>query len=182
MGLTKVKLESWAAITFLTIAFTTGCSQNQSTEPDTSFVEIPNELSSDTTVTEFGAVGSCIALSGPNRNSIKAKEAKCGTAESNYRIVAIKLTRDQCPADSDQRYRRWNRDTQQTLCLDFDWVANGCMSIGQETWYAKRVTCTERHAERPTKVLFDVNSVAACPDGGYAHPVRRFTICTQIQK
>lgn len=172
----------WVAVVLSTSTFITACSQNQGTETDINLADIPNELSDDITVSEYGSVGSCIALSGPNRNSITAKEARCGTAESNYRIIAIRPTRDQCPADSDQRYRRWNKDSQQTLCLDFDWVASGCMSIGQETWYAKRVVCTESRSERPTKVLLDVNSVAACPDGGYAHPVRRFTVCTEMQK
>ncbi|CPZ27834.1 Putative liporotein LppU [Mycobacteroides abscessus] len=35
---------------------------------------------------------------------------------------------------------------------------------------------------KPTKVILNSVSVEGCPTGGFAHPLRRFTICTEMQK
>ncbi|RIR82149.1 hypothetical protein D2E65_09305 [Mycobacteroides abscessus] len=108
------------------------------------------------------------------------KSATCGSADSNYRIIKITQRPAGCPTDSDQKFNRWTKEAELTLCLDYDWSPSSCLSIGGATWYATRVPCDRPRSEQPQSVVLDSATVADCPTGGYAHPERRFTICTRL--
>ncbi len=67
-----------------------------------------------------------------------------------------------------------------TACLDYAWSSKDCLSISK--YSATRVACDAAGAgdrEKPVDVIADSTSIAGCPHGGFAHAVRRFTVCTQ---
>lgn len=179
----KIALIAGAAVVIGAYTLFVSCGPKPEDRPKVSdFARIPNELSISDPATTFGKVGDCVSLSGADKDHPNLASAQCGDQASNYRIIAVKSRKDQCPTDSDQRFRQWDTEGQQTICLDYDWAAGSCMSIGGEAWHAVRVPCTTGKAEKPVKVNLDTTSVDGCPSGGFAHPVRRFTVCTETQK
>lgn len=127
-------------------------------------------------------VGDCVTLGG-TMSAATIDEAVCGSPESNYRVIAKAEQNTQCPTDADQVYYESLNGTEQgALCLDIDWVLDGCMSIPTGTDDPHRVDCTDPAAtnvERVTAILEDTTDVAGCSDGGYTYPERRFTVCTE---
>ncbi|QQG96782.1 hypothetical protein HBE99_07950 [Mycobacteroides chelonae] len=128
---------------------------------------------------EFGLPGQCVVLAGPDQHHPSISPAKCDSVDSNYRIIKIAKTRNECPTDSDQRFSHWTPGKEQTLCLDYNWSTNKCFKIGRDTWYALVESCGSPESERAQSVVLDSSTVRDCPAGGFAHPERRFTICTQ---
>jgi hypothetical protein len=74
-----------------------------------------------------------------------------------------------------------------TLCLDIDWVVGGCMSVdpGHKT-DPFRVNCDDAsvpHRQRATQILTDLDapvSTDQCASGvGYTYSQRRFAVCVE---
>lgn len=90
---------------------------------------------------------------------------------------------DQCVKDAEQRFYLDTPDGGFTACLDYAWNTKDCLSIGKVS--VVRAACNDSTApnrERPLNIVYDTQTAGVCPSGGFAHPVRRFTICTEPQK
>lgn len=127
-------------------------------------------------------VGACVSLAGPQLDPVFSV-VDCGAPTNGYKVVQRVRTPDECPNDVDQRFYLNPEGGQWTACLDYAWSIHDCLSIGHIS--ATRVACddqTTTNREKPTQVLLDSTTAADCPDGGFAHPVRKFTICTETQK
>lgn len=128
------------------------------------------------------AIGDCVTLGG-TMTAATIDTAACGSAESNYRVIAKAQQNAQCPSDADQVYYETLNGTEQgALCLDIDWVVDGCMSIPTGEDEPRRVECTDPTAtnvERVTAILEDTTDVESCSEGGFTYTERRFTVCTE---
>jgi hypothetical protein len=133
-------------------------------------------------------VGDCLKLAGtPDRP--QATRAVCGSPESNFRVVAAATDSAQCPADIDSSYSMHNafNGSNNTLCLDIDWVIGGCMSVDPaHRTDPFRVNCDDAsvpHRQRATQILQDLDppvSVDQCASGvGYTYTQRRFAVCVE---
>jgi hypothetical protein len=147
--------------------------------------QIPGQFPAPAELTQAGQtlapVRGCVNLMGPQR-SPSLKGVPCGSADNNYIVVQRVETPDQCVADADQRFYLNGEDGQWTACLDYAWRSETCLSIG--TVSAQSVSCDDLNApnrQRPTRIQAGTTTTAGCPDGGFAHPVRRFTVCTQTE-
>jgi hypothetical protein len=131
---------------------------------------------------DFGKLGDCIYLRGVSNQTPTIEPTACGSAHSNYRIVQIVRGSEQCTKDVDQRYRYTIANEPAAICLDYDWSSSNCLAIGTaKAWHAIAVTCANpplRPAERPIAVVYNTKDVNQCPDGGFAHAIRGFTVCT----
>lgn len=143
--------------------------------------------SSQTDVADY-RVGDCVKLTGsPDRPAAAA--AECGSAESNFRVVASVDDRERCPSDVDSSFSAIDPidGAGKTLCLDIDWVVGGCMSIDPgHVLDPVRVDCNDMsvaNRQRATQILKDLDgpvSVDQCATGlGYAYPQRRFAVCVE---
>lgn len=59
---------------------------------------------------------------------------------------------------------------------------DSCISLGQPV---AKVDCTDTNAPKrikPLKIILDTTTLEGCPSGGYKHPQRKFTVCTETQK
>ena len=144
--------------------------------------------SSSTPATEL-VVGDCVQMGGPPDRP-EAAEAACGSAESNYKVVAVFSgsadSAQQCPSDVDSYYsmRGSFSDSRTTVCLGIDWVVGGCMSIDTESGSdPARVDCGDAQAprrQRATQILADVANADQCASGvGYPYEERDFTVCVE---
>ncbi len=130
-------------------------------------------------------VGDCLETGGPPDRP-EARKVPCGTAESNYKVVAVVEETDECPTDVDSYYSMGSSfsDSRTTVCLDIDWVVGGCMSIARETGEDPvRTECDDTAVpgrQRATQILDDVASADLCASGlGYAYDERDFTVCVE---
>ncbi|SKZ39338.1 Putative liporotein LppU [Mycobacteroides abscessus subsp. massiliense] len=180
------------------LAFTAGCEQSASppvstiaataaTSPSTStdFANIPGQFPSPATLTPNGQseapVGGCVNVSGtPSHAELTLVD--CGSAQHTYRIVRRVNTPREC-GDADRPYYYNSKATGQfTACLDLAWDRQSCLSIADPD--VKRVSCTDSNASnkiKPVNVLLHTTTLDNCPHGGYPHPLRGFTICTEAQ-
>lgn len=127
-------------------------------------------------------VGACVSVTGPRENA-GLKTVACGTAENNYIVIQRVRWPAECVADSDRKYYRNSLEGEWTACLDLAWSRTDCLVLSPDD--AQRVACSNRSAlgrEKPTGIFIDTVNADRCDLGGYAHPVRRFTICTETQK
>lgn len=129
-------------------------------------------------------VGSCVSLSGSTSKAALLM-TDCGSPDTNYRVVQRVATPRECAEDVDRRY--YNLDgtgVGWTACMDLAWTPDQCLSVGK--MIVRRVSCSDTGAEnrqKPVAVVTDTTTVSNCPSGmGFAHPVRRFTVCTETQK
>ncbi len=160
-----------AAILAGVIGASTGCSAGKSGSDPTEF-----------------AVGDCLKLSGTATRPEAAK-APCGSPASNFKVVASVAERAQCPGDVDSSYSTHNSisGTNNTVCLDIDWVIGGCMSVDpHHVADPFRVDCNDTsvpNRQRATQILTDLDppvSVDQCASGqGYAYSQRRFAVCVE---
>uniref|UniRef100_UPI001F1F626F hypothetical protein n=1 Tax=Mycobacteroides abscessus TaxID=36809 RepID=UPI001F1F626F len=70
-----------------------------------------------------------------------------------------------------------------TACMDYAWTSEGCISVAPDK--VVRAECDDKNLpnrERPITILFNTIDTSRCLFGGFAHPVRRFTVCTETQK
>lgn len=127
------------------------------------------------------AVGDCIALAG----SAMSKQP-CGSAKSNFKVIAKAASDKQCPSDVDSSYfaKRGFGAQGQALCLDIDWVIGGCMDVpDNSTRDPIRVDCNDHSLQdkkRATQILTGVASIDSCSTAlGYPYVDRNFTVCVE---
>ncbi|WP_157897262.1 hypothetical protein [Mycobacteroides franklinii] len=148
------------------------------------FVNIDGEFRDTGKRSPLGGVGGCIALSGADRSSVAAKSIDCSDQQAAYRIFQLADDPSECAVDSDQRYApRKTDEGPLILCLDYNWAKGLCIFPGDTSTrvHAIRDVCG-RGGERPTEILYDVGNAQQCPTGGYPHPARRFTVCSEKLK
>lgn len=126
-------------------------------------------------------VGGCVNLSGEKINA-SIKVVPCGSADNNYLVIQRVNFPTDCVADADRRYYHNGRQGEFTACLDLAWSPQSCIIIDSPK--VLRTNCEDSSVPnqyRPIKVILNADNVDGCPDKGFAHPVRRFTICTETQ-
>jgi hypothetical protein len=124
-------------------------------------------------------IGDCIG-SGDDHGAIR--KSACGTADADYLVFAKADANAACPADSDHTQPETLPDGHQDmLCLDYDWVAGGCMNLADGG--ARPVDCAAP-APGPGRVRVlnvvqnttDANTCAA-GDRAFVYNQRRFVVC-----
>ncbi|WP_419775688.1 LppU family putative lipoprotein [Mycobacterium gordonae] len=138
-------------------------------------------------LSEF-TVGDCLKLGGTAAQP-EAVKASCASPESNFKVVAVVKDRAQCPSDVDSSYSTHNAisGSDNTVCLDVDWVIGGCMSVDpHHIADPYRVDCNDAsvpNRQRATQILKDLDtpvSVDQCASGlGYTYAQRRFAVCVE---
>lgn len=149
---------------------------------DTNFSVINGQFPSGTKVinSDFPAK-TCIYLHGTQASAVVSKVG-CGSTDNNFIVIQQVKTPAECIGDVDQKYYNNTDQGQYTLCLDYYWVQGSCLSMNG--FDIKRVNCADKsepNREKPIQLALNTASTSDCPDGGFAHPVRRFTICTLSQ-
>ncbi|MGB2949981.1 MAG: hypothetical protein WBB62_05370 [Rhodococcus sp. (in: high G+C Gram-positive bacteria)] len=130
-------------------------------------------------------IGDCVRLGGTQANAT-IDDAECGSAESNFVVIAKAPSQEECPTDIDQSYYVTVGGIEQgALCLDVDWVVGGCIDLGSEL--PQRIECPDASAAEPltdsyliTDIWADTIDVERCPDpatGGFRYPERNFIVC-----
>ncbi|MEH3131592.1 MAG: hypothetical protein PGN27_16715 [Mycolicibacterium neoaurum] len=157
---------------------------SESAEPARDLVDIPGQFPQPATMTESGGadapVGGCVNVSGTPARAV-LDVADCMTPLATYRVIQRVLTPDQCVADADRPFYFRDAYAQWTACLDLNWDSTYCIDVGAVT---TKVACEDPAATRklkPASVLLDTTTTDDCSEGGYPHPLRRFTICTEAR-
>ena len=114
---------------------------------------------------------SCASIQRENETP-KLVDQACGTPASTYRVLARVSDEAQCVHDADLTYS----SSAGVVCLDYDWAANQCLQITNDS--VSKVGCAEPGAVRPDMAVIGAVDVSYCREGGIAHSVRHFTICT----
>lgn len=129
--------------------------------------------------------GDCLRIGGTAERP-EAAEAVCGSMKSNFKVVSTVTDSDQCPMDVDSYFSMTSpfSDESQTICMDVDWIVDGCMSIDPDNDKDPvRVDCgdsTAPHRQRAAQILQGVANVDQCGSGvGYAYDERQFTVCVE---
>ncbi|NLU65536.1 hypothetical protein HCA61_25235 [Rhodococcus sp. HNM0563] len=122
-------------------------------------------------------IGDCVLLGG-TVDDATIEEATCGSDDSNYLVVDIVTTSDEC--NSDQSYYESIRGNELgALCLDIDWQVDGCMDLGGED--PKRIDCSETaiEGEKVTEILEGTTDVNECSisDSGFVYEEREMVVC-----
>ncbi|MBN7314871.1 hypothetical protein I3U70_26145 [Mycobacteroides abscessus subsp. abscessus] len=107
----------------------------------------------------------------------------CGSSTNGYKVIQRVSMPDQCVKDAEQRFYLDTPDGGFAACLDYAWSAKDCLSIGKVS--VVRAACDDSTApnrEKPRSIVYDTQTAGVCPTGGFAHPVRRFTVCTEPQR
>ncbi|OZC88992.1 hypothetical protein CH254_13775 [Rhodococcus sp. 06-412-2C] len=127
-------------------------------------------------------IGQCVKLGG-TMTAATIDNAECGSMESNYKVIAKAEQNEQCPTDVNQTYYETLDGVEQgALCLDVDWVVDGCMSVptgGIDE--PARVDCSDPSAtdvEQVTEIKTGTADPNDCPEGGFAYEARQFVVCT----
>ncbi|WP_078282876.1 hypothetical protein, partial [Mycobacteroides franklinii] len=123
-------------------------------------------------------VGGCVNVSGTPTHA-ELTLVDCGSARNTYRIIRRVNIPREC-GDADRPYYYNSKATGQfTACLDLAWDSQSCISITDPD--VTRVSCNDTNAANKTKpvnVALHATTLDSCPQGGYTHPLRGFTICT----
>lgn len=154
----------------------------QETE-STSFSSIQGQFPQDTkTINPDFPAGTCVNLHG-SRTNAQINKAGCGSPENNFIVVQQVEKPTECVGDVDQKYYTNTAGRGEwTVCMDYYWVQGSCLSMN--SFEIKRVKCddsTKPSREKPVRLALNSASISDCPSGGYSHPVRRFTVCTETQ-
>lgn len=149
----------------------------------TSFSSIPGQFPSDTkTINPDFPAGTCVNLHGTRTNT-QIDKAGCGSPENNFIVVQQVQKPTECVGDVDQKYYTNTAGRGEwTVCMDYYWVQGSCLSMNG--FDIKRVKCddsTKPAREKPVRLAQNSTSISDCPAGGFDHPVRRFTVCTETQ-
>jgi hypothetical protein len=130
-------------------------------------------------------VGDCLDVGGPPGRQETSK-VRCGSLESDFKVVAVVETTSQCPADVDPYYSRRSSfsGSGSIGCMDIDWVVGGCMSVDPAHHRdPTRVDCGDPSAsnrQRATQIMQNVANADQCATGlGYAYTDRKFTVCVE---
>ncbi|MGW5381774.1 LppU family putative lipoprotein [Nocardia sp. NPDC003963] len=128
------------------------------------------------------AIGDCVTLSGTMTDA-EIDHAQCGSAESNYKVVAKAPTQDGCASDVDQTYYVTLGGREQgALCLDIDWVEGECMTVPTGSDSPTHSPCTPGKPDtvRVVKILTGTTDEAGCPDDAtsyYTYDERLLVTC-----
>ena len=136
--------------------------------PTTDFARLPISATTSTTLT---APISCVSVRHVNGLPKLVDEA-CGSTTSTFRVIGRVGNVSQCVRDADLTYS----SPSGAVCLDYDWAANQCLQITNDA--VSKVNCAERGAMLPDVAIIGAVDVTYCRDGGIAHSVRHFTVCT----
>lgn len=146
------------------------------------FTHIPNEILSGEP-TPLGGPGDCVTLGATQQQQVQARAVRCDGPDAAYRIIQVVRSAGDCVGDADQRYYPPAGASPENfvLCLDYNWSAFSCIKMPEpQGWLSQRIDCdAPTSSERPEILLLDVDSANLCPHGGWAHPVRKFTVCTR---
>lgn len=154
-------------------------------QESTDFSNIPGQFPMPGSLTDNGQaeapVGGCVNVDGPLVNA-SLTLVDCGSAKNTYRIIKRVNVAQEC-GDTDRSFYHNSKATgQYTACLDLAWDSSSCIGLGQPV---TKVACTDTtvpNRVKPVKVILNTTGLEGCPDGGYKHPQRRFTVCTEDQK
>jgi hypothetical protein len=169
---------------------TVGCeplNNRQTDETSRNFDQIPGQYPTPATLTGNGAseaaVGSCATLKGRLVDATLLT-VDCGSREAVYRVIQRVNVPAECVQDADRKfYRNTKSGGQWTACLDLKWDESLCVNIDDSD--VSKVECGDPNSSnkfKPTKIILNTTNIDGCSDGGYQHPIRRFTICTETQK
>ncbi|WP_109559279.1 LppU/SCO3897 family protein [Mycobacteroides saopaulense] len=173
----------------LAVAGCAGPTETPSSSPghreSTDFANIPGQFPTPGSLTANGQVqapvGGCVNVSGPLVNA-SLTVVDCGSDKHTYRVVQRVNIPQECGDADHSVYANSAATGQYTACLDLAWEASSCISLGQPV---TKVACTEANAPKrikPLKIILDTTTLDGCAEGGYKHPQRRFTICTETQQ
>lgn len=130
--------------------------------------------------TTIAGPGDCVTLSASGgNNGPQAMKSACNDSNAVYRVIAVADQPEECPKDTDQRYFSASDAGAAALCLDYNWTSGKCLKI--EDHAVSSVPCGTTGAQRPKTVITGVTTTDMCPNGGYAHTARRYTVCTDLQ-
>jgi hypothetical protein len=108
--------------------------------------------------------------------SARLVDEACGSPASTFRVIGRVADAAQCVRDADLTYS-WSAGAKSgTACLDYDWAADQCLHIGSNA--VSKVNCADHGAVRPQMAIIGAVDVSYCLEGGIAHRVRHFTVCT----
>lgn len=127
-------------------------------------------------------IGGCVSLSGPRARAVLSR-VDCQDSRANYRVIQRVTKPQECVGDADRQYYQNDKDGEWTACLDLAWNLRNCISFVSKD-LVSQVDCADSKAlnrERPTQLLLNSATADGCTYGGFAHPVRRFTVCTETQ-
>jgi hypothetical protein len=140
--------------------------------PTTDFAHLPI---SATASTNPAAPESCVSIHQVN-GSPKLVDKACGSPASTFRVIDRVSDVSECVRDADLTYSWSSGPASGAVCLDYDWAADQCLRITSNA--VSKVDCADRDAVRPEIAIVGAVDVSYCREGGVAHPLRRFTICT----
>lgn len=152
--------------------------------PD-SVENIPGQYPDSNAVAVGGAaapIGGCVSLRGPRARALLSP-VDCQDPRANYRVIQRVAKPHECVGDADRQYYQNDKDGEWTACLDLAWNSRNCISFESKD-LVSQVDCADSKAlnrERPTQLLLNSATAAGCTYGGFAHPIRRFTVCTETQ-
>lgn len=139
--------------------------------PTTDFGRLPVNAANPVS----GAPSSCASLRQVN-GPPQLVDATCGTPASTYRVIGRVAAESQCVRDADLTLSWSAGGKSGATCLDYDWVAGQCLLIAGQS--VNKVECTRRGAIQPQMAIIGAVDVSYCKEGGIAHRVRHFTVCT----
>ncbi|MDJ0394600.1 hypothetical protein QMK17_14850 [Rhodococcus sp. G-MC3] len=127
-------------------------------------------------------IGECVELGGTATDAT-IDNSTCGSPESNYKVIAKAPTNLDCIADADQTYYELFADIEQgALCLDIDWVVDGCMEMSGENPQRADCDTVGRQTVKVTEFLDGTTDPNDCADpatSGYYHTERNFIVCVE---
>lgn len=181
------------AVITLAVAAIAGCQDpdrpaatSTNAPPETNFADIPGQFPKPSTTTQAGVdeapIGTCVKVTGKPWEA-GMHRADCGGPEATHRIIQRVSTPDECVSDIDRRFYQNTAAGEWTACLDIYWPAQDCLSITDAG--TRRISCDDQSAPtrvRATKLVLNTGTSDMCPESGYEHPERRFTICTETLK
>ncbi|TDZ93524.1 hypothetical protein [Mycobacteroides salmoniphilum] len=108
----------------------------------------------------------------------RLNKVQCGDT-SAFRVIQVVSIKEQCVDDADLTYSSVTK--RYVACLDYDWSADRCLMVKQGR-PVRKVDCATPDSERVEAIVISTDNTLNCSQGGFAHPVRRFTVCTEAQK
>jgi hypothetical protein len=139
--------------------------------PTTDFTRLPVTAAAPVP----GAPSSCASLRQVN-GSPQLVDETCGTPASTYRVIDRVAAESQCVHDADLTLSWSAGGKSAATCLDYDWVVGQCLLIAGQS--VDKVDCTRPGAVQPQMAIIGAVDVSYCREGGIAHRVRHFTVCT----
>ncbi len=150
------------------------------TRPSAAVTTTPGTTAADVDLEIDVEPGDCVALGG-TVDAATIDNAECGSSASNYKVIDVVESAEQCAGDIDQTYyESFGGIEVGALCLDVDWEVGGCMDVGGED--PRRIDCsaTAIQGEKVTEILTGTSDVNDCSlsDAGYEYRERNFVVCS----